>query len=186
MRIDFNIETRNFKELGATDAIIKRAANLAMSRALDSMKTQLSRETTTRYFVTSSEIKKTLTARLSTVAGFKQGVIISRAPRLSLTAFKVNPKSPSYKMKGRRYQAAVKREGGIKTLSANSFYIPKRKKMYRRIQAGGRGFQNLRMLQGPAIPQMLKNEQTKDAITQKTKEVFEYRLSHEIKRLLLA
>ena len=175
MRIDFNIETRNFKELGATDAIIKRAANLAMSRALDSMKTQLSKETT-----------KTLTARLSTVAGFKQGVIISRAPRLSLTAFKVNPKSPSYRMKGRRYQAAVKREGGMKTLSANSFYIPKRKKMYRRIQAGGRGFQNLRMLQGPAIPQMLKNEQTKDAITQKTKEVFEYRLSHEIKRLLLA
>ena len=186
MRIDFNVDAGNFKALRANDSLLQKAANLAIPRALDSMKTQLAKETTQRYYVTSSAIKKTLTARLSTVAGVKQGVVISRAPRMSLASFKVRPKSPSYRMKRRRYQAAVKREGGMKTLSPNAFYIPKRKKMYRRIAPGGKSFQNLRMLYGPAIPQMLKNEQTKDAIIQKTSEVFEQRLSHEIKRLLLA
>ena len=186
MEINFNVNTDNLGGFNLSEKIARRALNAAINRALDSMKTQLARETVTRYYVTSSSIRRTLNARTTTVAGVKRGIITSRAPRLSLAAFKISPRSASYRMRGRKYQAAVKHEGGMKGLAANVFYIPGRKRMYKRISPGGKGFQNIRGIFGPAIPQMLKNEETFKAVKENTERVFNERLSHEVKRLLLA
>ena len=193
MEISFNVNADNLKGFNLSEKGVLRAVNASINRALDSMKTQLARETVTRYYltetryyVTASAIKKTLNARTTTVAGVKQGIIISRAPRLNLANFKISPRSASYRMRGRSYQAAVKQEGGMKTLAANVFYIPGRKRMYKRVRPGGKGFQNIRAIFGPAIPQMLKNEETFEAVKENTERVFNERLSHEIQRLLLA
>ena len=186
MQINFTVDTKNLAGFNASSELILRAANMAMTRALDNLKSNLARETVSRYYVKASDIRKSITAKVSTGAGIKQGLIISRAPRLNLSAFKISPKTASYRMKGRQYRAAVKRDAGLKGLAHNVFYIPKRKKMYKRITAGGRGFQNLRAVLGPAIPQMLKNEQTFEVVTQKANEVFTERLNHEVKRLLFA
>ena len=186
MEISFNVNADNLKGFNLSEKGVLRAVNASINRALDSMKTQLARETVTRYYVTASAIRKTLNARTTTVAGVKQGIIISRAPRLNLANFKISPRSASYRMRGRSYQAAVKQEGGMKTLAANVFYIPGRKRMYKRVRPGGKGFQNIRAIFGPAIPQMLKNEETFEAVKENTERVFNERLSHEIQRLLLA
>ena len=186
--VDFNlaIDPKILTKFTAAPDVVNKAFNLAISRALDKARTTLTRETVKQYYIGASDIRKTITAKTIATNGLKQGVLTSKGERLHLSKFKISPKSPSYRMNGRNYQAAVKRSGGLKSLAPNAFYIPSKKQAFRRIAPGGRGFQNLRVLMGPAIPQILKNEQTLDVATRETQNVFTERLSHEVQRLLFA
>ena len=164
---------------------IDRAIKHAINRTIESAKTELIRETVRLYYVSATDIRKTITLKISNSSGIIQGLINSRGERIKLSAFKVSPKTISRRMNGKSYQAAVKREGGMKRLSPNSFYIPSHKMLRMRYSPGGRGFQHTRALFGPAIPQILKNEQTLDAVRVKADNVFNERLEHELKRLNL-
>ena len=186
MQLDFQVDTKSFTTLNAAPAMVNKAISRAVTRVLDSMRTELTQRTATRYYITSTEIRKSITARSYTAGDIRHGILTAKGLRIPLAKFKISPKSPSFRMKGKPYQAAVKREGGLKTLAPNAFYVPSKKQAFRRIAPGGRGFRNLRVLMGPAVPQMLKNEQTLKEVTDKAEEVFKQRFNHEIERLLFA
>ena len=83
-------------------------------------------------------------------------------------------------MKG--LQGAVKRDGGLKQLKGA--FLLKRGDKYKPYVRTGQGKWAVEYLISPAIPQILKNEETVKIIEQKASERFEKRLDHEVMRLL--
>ena len=159
-----------------------RAVALATNRTLEGLRTDAVSETKGRYFVKAGDVRKTLTLKRAS-AGNMAGAMVSKGSRRSLAEYKLTPTAPG---KGRRtaLKGAVKNDG-LKSLGNNVFLI--------RLGAAGRywpyirtgkGRWDVKALISPAIPQIIKNEETVKIMRQKAAERFEKRLDHEMLRLL--
>ena len=156
---------------GAFPKAVARAAN----RALDGMRTDAAKETRQRYFVTAADVRKTITLRKAG-PGNMQAAMISRGKRRGLEEYRVTPHA------GKRggAKAAVKREGGLKPIP-KAFFLPGKKPPFIRV---GKARREIRALRGPAVPQILKNEETVEALEMGAAERFAKRLNHEVMREL--
>ena len=160
-----------------------RAVAAAVNRTLESMKTDITAETKKRYFAKPSDIRKTLTPKRAN--GTKmQGILISRGGHRKLQDYKLTPKTPQ---KGRQtvFKGAVKRDGGLKPMpeafmmdTPNAGFV-----LFIRI-GSGRAWRNIKHVSSPAIPQIIKNQETVNAVQTHAEQVFEERLTHETRRLL--
>ena len=156
-----------------------RAVANATNRTLEGLRTDAVSETKGRYFVKSGDVRKTLTLKRAG-AGNMAGAVVSRGSRKNLAEYKLFPTAPR---KGRMasLKGAVKRDG-LKSLG-NAFLV-RRGGKYRPYTRTGTGRWNIEPFISPAIPQIIKNEETVKAMEKGAEERFSKRLDHEVMRLL--
>ncbi len=157
---------------------VKIAISHAVNRSLEAYKTASLRETAKKYYVKQKDIRASLTLKKS-YGGAMNGAVIAKGPRRSLTEYKFAPrKGPTASGK---VSAAVKKAGGLKhmrtaRLTSNSFGAPV-------ILIYNEESKRWRRATSPSVPQLMKNQETMDTAQQKSGEVFEQRLQHELGRI---
>lgn len=177
-----SISMKNLERAEKTLSYIKgafpKAVAAATNRTLEGMRTDVVAETKEKYFVKPSEIRKTITLKKAS-AGNLGGAMISRGSRKSLADYQLSPKTPKKGMKN--LQGAVKRTG-LKTLEGA--FLVRRGGKYKPYHRKGSGKWNIAPYISPAIPQIIKNDETVKVVEEKATERFEKRLNHEVLRLL--
>ena len=156
-----------------------RAVASAANRTLEGLRTDAVSETKNHYFAKSGDIRKTLTLKRASAANLS-GAMVSKGSRRSLAEYKLTPSAPR---KGRRtaLKGAVKRDG-LKSLG-DAFLVRLGGK-YRPYSRTGTGRWSIEPLISPAIPQIIKNEETVKAMEKGAEQRFSKRLDHEVMRML--
>ena len=155
-----------------------RAVASTTNRVLEGMRTDAVAETKGRYFAKPSDIRKTITLKKAN-AGNLTGAMVSRGARKTLADYQLLPKSPKKSMKG--LQGAVKTDG-LKNIYSG--FLVRRGGKYKPYIRTGSGKWGIQSINSPAIPQILKNEETIAFLEKKASERFEKRIDHEVIRLL--
>ena len=180
--MDIQISTEGLehanKALQAIPGAFPRAVAAATNRVLEGMRTDAVTETAKKYFVKPSEIRKSLTLKKSS-AGNLMGAMVSRGSRKSLADYQLTPKTPRKGKNG--LQGAVKRDG-VKNIERG--FLLRRGSGYKPYMRVGSGKWAVQFLISPAIPQIVKNDETVELMREKAAERFEKRLDHEVLRLL--
>ena len=167
-----------------------KAVARAVNRTMDGLRTDAVQETAKRYFMKPSELraekgKKYFSFRKAT-AGNLMGEMLVKGKRQSLANYKLTPSVPKPGAKV-QLKGAVKREGGLKPLKgflirrASGKYFPFYRIGYSK---NDRERGEIRAYISPSIPQIVKNEETIQAIEQGAEERFAKRLDHEYLHLL--
>ncbi len=183
--IDLNLEAaeslrRARESLRRVKGGLERALSLSINRTLDSLKVKAARETASRYFISVGDVKKSFAVKKSNPSNIS-AELISRGRRRKLSDYKLTPKTP--KIKSRDYiKGAVMRAGGLKSLPGA--FLVKRGNSYQPVFRTGKGRYDLKGVVSPAVPQILKNEETLSVLEQDAERVFISRLNHETLRIL--
>lgn len=157
----------------------------AVNRTMDGMRTDAVQETRKRYFVNAKDVRASISFRKAS-AGSLMGAMVSRGKRHSLADYQLTPSTPRA---GKRPQlkGAVKREGGLKPLGpaflvkrTGGRYFP----FYRIGSGSGNKNKGIQSLISPSMPQLIKNEETVEAMQQGAEERFTKRVEHEISLIL--
>jgi hypothetical protein len=150
-----------------------------LNRAGANAKTNAAKKAREEYIVKASEIKNSITVSKATKSSLGTRVV-SKGERLGLHKFKVSPKTPRPQKPPKSLKVSVKKSSGKKLLHAFIADIN-----------GGKVFERtsaarlpIRMLYGPAIPQMLGNVSVSNYIGTEAARVFDERLEHEINNIL--
>ncbi|SHO50073.1 phage tail protein [Anaerocolumna xylanovorans] len=166
-------------------AVVSRAIN----RAIQNVKKNMGKETSSRYFITSGEVKKTVNVTKATKSRLKAAAI-SQGGGIALSKFKVNPGTPvRYRGKSRSpkvYKAGVKKSGGAKPLDGDpkSFVAVMKsghKGVFTRISGDGLP---IKQNYGPSVPQMVKNEDIMKIINKDANETLKKRIDAEVSNIL--
>ena len=171
---------------GDTSKVTARVIN----RVMDGMKTDATRETAQKYYVSASQVRQSLTFKKAN-AGSLMGEMISKGKRHNLADYKLSPTSPK-SGKNTVIKGAVEKAVGLKTLAKGE-----RKIAFLVKRAGGKYFLfyrigynpaarqwgSIRAYISPSMPQIIKNEETVKVVQEKAEERFSKRLNHEILRL---
>ncbi len=154
----------------------ERAAKSVMSRVVQSVRQEAVNQTRDKYWITAGRVRKAFYQR-NTSTGAEIRV---SGKRVSLKHYKVSPSKPSKRRK--LLSGAVKRASGLKQIPRR-FLIPVQGKYYG-FQRIGRERNAIRSLVAPAIPQIVGNDETISAMTEKAQETFEKRMQHEMMRAI--
>lgn len=161
----------------------------AINRAISNVKKNSAKETSSRYYITSGEVKKTLRLVKASKSSLKAAVI-SSGSGIALSKFKVNPGTPvRYRGASRSpkvYRAGVKKSGGVKPLAGDP------KAFIAVMKSGHKGvFERtsdaslpIKQLYGPSVPQIMKNQDILDVINKDAAETLQKRLDVEINNVL--
>ena len=165
---------------------IKIAVSHAVNRSLESFKSVAVRETVKKYFVARKNIDTEENLKLKkSYGGDLNATLIARDKRHSIKEYKLTPMSPTPGKKT-EIKGAVKREGGLKTLTRAFFVKVKGGKYFPFFRVGydkkARQRGQIRSYTSPSLPQIIKNEETVAEAEQKARETFKKRLEHELKR----
>lgn len=107
--------------------------------------------------------------------------ILSRGKRLNLAQYKISPSKPlkhRYKLYG-----AVKR-GALKPINRGFLLRLGRSGKIYAFSRKGKGRWNIEGVHSPAVPQLIKNEDTIKYIAENAQSRFSERMNHEILRVL--
>ena len=180
MMIDISVEPlqRANAALRGISGALPRVLSLATNRTLEGLRSDAVSETRKRYHVKASDVRKTLTLKKAS-AGHLMATMLSQGPRRSLAAYKLTPSSPPRGGKG--LKGAVKTDG-LKPLK--DAFLVKRGGQYKPYIRIGGGRDGIEPIISPAIPQIIKNEESVAAMEKGASERFGKRLDHEILRLL--
>lgn len=150
-----------------------RALASSTNRTIEGVRTDAASETKKRYHVSSGDVRKTITLKKAS-AGSLEGTMLSRGPRRSLA---------DYKLTGGRgnMQGAVKTDG-MKSLK-NAFLVNRGGKARAYIRTSGERW-GIEPLISPSIPQIVKNEETVEAMEKGAAVRFRKTLDHDILRLM--
>ena len=150
----------NFKS--KTPLVLSRAIN----RAIQNVKKNMGKETSQLYYISSSDVKKTVRITKASKGSLKAAAI-SAGGGIELSKYKVSPKTPvRYRGKSRSprvYKAGVKKDGGIKPLDGDP-----------------RSFVAVMK----SVPQIVKNEDIMSKINKEASETLQKRIDAEINNIL--
>lgn len=187
------IQARLRKFKSKTPLVLSRAIN----RAVTNVQKNMAKETASRYYVKSGDVKDTIKPVKATKTSLK-GAVISGGDGIALSKFKVSPETPvkyrGAKRSPRVYKAAVKKSGGMKPLDGNpKAFIAIMKNSNKSEGASdhtgvwtrksGKSLP-IKQLYGPSIPQMIKNEDTMSKINKEASETLQKRIDAEINNIL--
>ena len=165
--ISLNIEFRQQARIKGLDTRIDKAVQLAQKEAVRALKAETARAVSAQYWLSQALVKKHISEQ-------QKGILV-RSERLSLDKYKLSPRKPSRK---RILHAAVRRDGGMKSLGRRAFIW------------GGHPFARtsrarlpIKKLVGPAVPQLVDNDGVLEQIQQKGQDTFSKRFKHYISRL---
>jgi len=173
--------THAIRTLQALPEGVERAAVPAMNRASLAGKTYGIRKMMATYATKRTNVARTVSmlkaTRSSLVAGFS-----SRGSRMPLTSFQVRPGRPSTKRD--QLSVTVRKDSGGKGISRGFVNATKSGSRLSVFQREGSSRYPIRMLFGPAVPQMLNEEGVRVEIETRSTQVLASRFDHEIGRLL--
>ncbi|HBA70251.1 MAG TPA: hypothetical protein DCZ40_12975 [Lachnospiraceae bacterium] len=204
---DREVEKKLGKLAYKAELVMRRASNRAISTVTGS----ISQEVPKRYLVKAAQVRSTLrTYRANGSLPFASVVVKGRHP--GLEKFYVNPMTPARRQKGggynpMAYEAKVKKHGGVKFLEGDNkpfvaimdnghIGVFRRKndteRKHQRIfrskykvkKNKSRADNTIIGVYGPAIPQMVKNEEIMLIVIKKASQMMLKRAEHEIGRLL--
>ena len=151
------------RRLGNMKKNAPQVLSRAINRAVSNVKKNMGKETSSLYYISSGNVKKTVNITKATKSKLKAAAI-SQGSGIALSKFKVNPGTPvKYRGTSRSpkvYRAGVKKSGGVKPLDGNpKSFIAVMKSGHVGVfsRLGGEGLPN-KQLYGPSVPQMVKNE----------------------------
>ena len=165
------------KRLAGIPGGVEKALVRAVNRAAAQSKTAAVRKAAEIYTAKGKDVRPTMAVKKAT-ASSPEATITSRGPHLGLEHFKHRPTKDTTGAKRRRIRVAVKREGGLKPLGASFVWQGKifRRKTTKSLPVS--------KLSGPSVPEMLGNEEVREAVETTANEVIARRIDHEAKRLL--
>lgn len=157
----------------------RAASSRAINRAIQSGRTQATKEVRKDYYIKAGKVNSIAKVRRSTRANLEADVKWS-GEMIPLHEFRVKPKKQNNSKKNRpQVQAQVSKKSGYAvyagTYVGTSGYVWKRK-TNRRLP--------VRAILGPAVAHLLNAEPVKQRIMDRTQEILDKRLEHEIKRML--
>lgn len=157
----------------------------AINRAANAAKVKTAKEISSKYQISSPKVKSTISMKKAN-RGNLMAEVESKGKNIGLYKFKVSPKTKVKKGTPKTYRASVKKEGGYKALSGNPKpFVMEMKNGHMGVFArNGKSRTSISELYGPAVPQMIKNEEIADSIERRTQEVLNNRIEHEISYLL--
>lgn len=176
--------------------IMSRAVNQSLSNVSKNMKKQVSE----RYRIKSGRVGEAIRVARRASADNPTAQIRSVGRHITLTSFKMTPgriiNFKKYTKSGKRrkhvspdpkvYKAAVKQGQGLQRLSGNPKPFIQRVNngnviSVRRISPYSR---SLEAVYGPAVPQMIKNQEIMDIITREAEVTTSKRINHEIDQMM--
>jgi hypothetical protein len=176
------------KRLGNMKAKAPLVVSRAINRAISNVKKNMGKETSSNYYISSGEVKKTVKVVKASKSSLKAAAI-SSGSGIALSKFKVNPGTPvRYRGKSRSpsvYKAGVKKSG-VKALDGNpKAFIAIMKSGHKGVfEREGRESLPLKQLYGPSVPQMVKNDDVMKIINKDANETLQKRINVEINNVL--
>lgn len=177
-----NISTNMIKEIEKTLGRYKKKTPIvlyrALNRAVSTMRSNAAKKTRKEYHIKSSDVKKTINtikARRSNLGA----LLVSEGEHVPLDKFRYKPRKPK-PSNPPQLKVAIKRDG-YKDLKDAFVTNVNGNKIFKRV---GKERLPITRMAGPAIPQMIANEEISDYAKNKAKETFYKRLDHEVKRTL--
>lgn len=159
---------------------VARAAVPAMNRAILAAKTYGVRKMMATYATKRGNVARTVrmqrATRSSLFAGFS-----SRGARMPLASFAVRPGRPT--TRGQQMTVTVRKDSHGGSIARGFANLVKGSRLAV-LQREGKQRYPLRMLFGPAVPQMLGEEGVREEIENRGMEMLASRFDHEVARLL--
>lgn len=187
------IKVANVDEIEKRLGNFKSKAPLVLSRAINrsiqNVKKNMGKETSQRYYISSSDVKKTVRVVKATKGSLKAAAI-SSGEGIALSKFKVSPNTPvRYRGASRSpkvYRAGVKKSGGVKPLDGNpKSFVAVMKSGHTGVFTRKTGDSlPIRQLFGPSVPQIVKNEDIMSKINTEASETLQKRIDAEINNIL--
>lgn len=177
------------KRLGSLRSKAPTVVSRAINRAVTNANKNMAKETSAEYYISSGDVKKTLTQVKASKANLS-GAVISSGTGIALSKFKVNPGTVvRYRGKSRSpktYRAGVKKDGGVKPLDGDpKAFIAIMKSGHKGVfEREGDESLPIKQLYGPSVPQMVKNEDIMKKINKEANETLQKRIDAEINNLL--
>ena len=177
MSISVNLDEVMKKLPDENDA--RAASSRAINRAVQSGRTQATKEVRKDYIIKARKVNEIAKVRKSTRANLEAEVKWSGA-MIPLHEFKISPKKQNNSKKNRpQLKAQVSKKSGFAvyagTYVGTSGYVWKRKTNKRL---------PVRAILGPAVAHLLNAEPVKQRIMDRTQEILDKRLEHEINRMI--
>ena len=177
------IDAIKIKEVEQALGQYKNKAPTALSRAINraaaNAKTNASKKVVEKYNIKAKDVKATINITKANKSSLGS-VVKSVGERIPLIKFKVSPSTPRPKNPPKILKVSVKK-GGLKELVGAFVADVNGNKVFKRTSKSRLPIQQL---YGPAVPQMLGTDNTREYIENEYTKVFDQRLDHEIKRIM--
>ena len=161
----------------------QKKAPLVISRTLNrvaaNVKTNIGRKTRELYIVKAKDISNTMTIKKATQS-IMNAFVKSKGQKVPLDKFKVSPSTPRPANPPSSLKVAVKKDGTKDLLHAFVANINGNKVFQRE----GKSRLPIKRLFGPAIPQMVGNQEVRQYVEKEAAAMYQKRLAHEIKRVI--
>ncbi len=141
-------------KIDALSGETKRATSKAINTAIPKIRNAIVNKTTQDYFISKSNVKKTIDVRKANPSVLS-AFIRSKGGPIALTKFRVTPRRPP-KRRGRTVKAQVMRNGGGGTIP-NAFIARMGSGHIGAMYRKGPERYPIGQFHGPAVPSMLKN-----------------------------
>lgn len=178
IKISTNMVKEIEKTLGRYKSKTPIVLYRALNRAASTMRSNAAKKTRKEYHIKSSDVKKTIEtikARRSSLGA----LVVSEGEHVPLDKFRYKPRKPK-PSNPPQLKVAIKRDG-YKDLKDAFVTDVNGNKIFKRV--GEKRLPITRMA-GPAIPQMIANDEIADYAQDRAEETFYKRLDHEVKRVL--
>ena len=188
------IKVAGVEEVQARLGKFKNQAPLVLSRAINraiqNVKKNMGKETSQLYYISSSDVKKTVKVAKASKGSLKAAAI-SSGSGIALSKFKVSPNAPvRYRGASRSprvYKAGVKKSGGVKPLDGDpkAFVAVMKKSGHVGVftRKNGKSLP-IKQLYGPSVPQIVKNEDIMSKINKEASGTLQKRIDAEINNIL--
>lgn len=158
------------------------AAMNAINRAMLAAKTKTAQAAAAEYTVKQQDVKEKIKTSRATV-GNLEARVVTRGYAIPLIKFPASPKNP---MPGKRkpFKSKVHKRGGFKEVKHGFIQKTKKGPLQFLMKVNSSERYPLKVLYGPAIPQMVGSRTVSEAIEKRAEEVLGDRFNHEVARLL--
>lgn len=185
----FNAQTRLASVGDKANLILSRAVN----RSLSNVSKNIRQQTVDRYHVKPMQVGKTI--RVARKASFSDPTALIRSVgrHLVLSSFKFGPRRNAYRIKRGQYSPSAFK-ASVEKGSSYERLIGRRKPFMQHVKNGNYisvrrvsdsiHEKKLEGVYGPAVPQMLKNQEIQDAVGHEAEIMMSKRVIHELDRLL--
>ncbi|HWR07755.1 phage tail protein [Sporomusa sp.] len=174
--------------LGHIPGAVPKALSNAINRSVEGAQTEATRKAPEEYHVRSRDILASCFIKRSSPRRLIAYLKASGTAR-PLSIFKVSPSMPvSYWDRPNILKAATRKGEGLKGISKAFVEFGRKTGNMHVLQRTGdrdaNGKEEVRILYGPSLPQMLGNDRVQRDITQRAMITMDTRLDHEMNRLL--
>lgn len=176
--VDASEINRVAKELGEYKSKAPVAIYRAINRAASNAKTNATKKVRENYNIKAKDINSTIKITKATRSNLV-AIVKSSGYRIPLNKFKVSPSNPRPKNPPNVLRVEVKKTGLKEVVGAFVANI-NGNKVFKRTSNSRLPIQQLF---GPAVPQMMNNENVREYIEEQATKMYEQRLEHEIDRI---